>query len=282
MFKEVATNVFEGSCPYCNNEAFVYIKGEKEMFLCHNCQRNIPYIKVKNANSSVRDRISSTSKSVHINFNSVLHLCDVLSSLPDIHPAVQYVRSRGFSDSMLDRVYYTSKFDEIGAVIGKQVAGTKRLVLPFFNENDELFGLQGRILEGEGPRYATLIFDENEDRFFGKNAVDFSKQFFCVEGPIDSLFLENAIAMAGVTNMPDKYKANAVICLDNEPRNKAIVKRMGKFLDEGFSVVIWPDSVKPKDVNDLKLSGYDPNQIVKDNVYSGLQGKIKLNQWKKV
>jgi len=57
---------------------------------------------------------------------------------------------------------------------------------------------------------------------------------------------------------------------------------MKKYLDNGYNIVIWPDKIKAKDVNDMILSGIDVEPIIYENVYSGLPGKIKLNSWKRV
>ena len=60
---------------------------------------------------------------------------------------------------------------------------------------------------------------------------------FVVEvGPIDSLFLSNAIATA----QPDLrvYEDNVVLIPDNEPRNVEVIKQIEKYINENFDVVI--------------------------------------------
>jgi hypothetical protein len=69
---------------------------------------------------------------------------------------------------------------------------------------------------------------------------------------------------------------------DNEPRNTEIVKRISKTIDSGDSVVIWPSSVKEKDINDMYLAGHAVQNMVESNTYRGLEAKLKLNTWKKV
>jgi len=282
MFKSVGDGVFVGSCPYCGSQSFKYPDGEKTMFLCHSCQRNMLFEKVKNGNSSNNHGSNGGNHKVQINFNSLLGLCSVVDSLPDEHPCVQYVRNRGIDDSRFGDIYFTECFGKICESIGKNVSGDRRLILPFFTEEGNLFAMQGRALDDDGPRYITIVFDPDEDRLFGRNAVDLNKPFTVVEGPIDSLFLKNSLAMAGVSNLGNKYLTNAVICLDNEPRNPQIVRRMKKFVDDGFKIVIWPEKVKEKDVNDMVLKGIDVQSVVEQNTYQGLSAKIQLQCWMKV
>ena len=68
---------------------------------------------------------------------------------------------------------------------------------------------------------------------------------------------------------------------DNEPRNREIVNRIAKSIDRGDQVVIWPNTVPEKDINDMVLAGRDVNDMVQSNYYSGLEANIKLNEWKK-
>jgi hypothetical protein len=126
------------------------------------------------------------------------------------------------------------------------------------------------------------MFDKDHDKIFGLDKIDQTDTIIIVEGPIDSLFVKNSLAMAGSDANLNKYLTKSVIALDNEPRNREIVNKMAKYLDNGFKVVIWPETIREKDINDMVLSGIDPNAVIQNNIYSGLTGKIKLNTWKKV
>ena len=276
-------DVFEVECPYCSSKSFKYKQTDgRWMFLCHHCQRNLSVEKVKNGNISNSTGSNGDSHKVQINFNSLLDYCSLVGDLPDGHPCKQYVRDRGIDSSCDHNLYFTENFSKICESVGKNVVGDRRLILPFFTEDGHLFAMQGRALEDNVPRYVTVVFDQDEDRLFGRDRVDLTKPYAIVEGPIDSLFLNNSLAMAGVANIATKYKTNAVICLDNEPRNPQIVRRMKKFLEDGFKVVIWPTNITEKDINDMVLRGIDVNTVVSENTYSGLSAKINLNNWMKV
>jgi len=69
---------------------------------------------------------------------------------------------------------------------------------------------------------------------------------------------------------------------DNEPRNSQIIKRYESCINKGEKIVIWPSSIKEKDINDMVLSGRDVQRVVECNTYSGLEAKIKFTEWKKV
>ena len=75
---------------------------------------------------------------------------------------------------------------------------------------------------------------------------------------------------------------NPVWIYDNEPRNREIVNRIGKTIDSGASVVIWPESIDDKDINDMVMSGLDVQSVIKLNTYSGLEAKLKFTTWKKI
>ena len=121
------------------------------------------------------------------------------------------------------------------------------------------------------------------------DTIDRSKQkVYIVEGPIDSLFLDNCVAMAGsdvqLEHVADKDKL--VVVYDNEPRNAEIVKKINKAIEKGFMVCIWPDNLEQKDINDMVTSGaYSAaviQHIIDQNTFQGLAAKLRLQQWNKV
>ena len=108
-----------------------------------------------------------------------------------------------------------------------------------------------------------------------------------VEGPIDSLFLDNAVAMVGaggVGSIPDHLKnSDLVFVLDNEPRNRQIANLMERLLEIGHKVCIWPRSNEFKDVNDMILGGMSKREIEKQidaNTHMRLSGTLALGRWR--
>ena len=76
--------------------------------------------------------------------------------------------------------------------------------------------------------------------------------------------------------------SNYIWVYDNEPRNREIVNRISKSIDRGDKVVIWPNNIQQKDINDMSLAGQDVKSLVESNVYQCIEAKLKLNSWKKV
>ena len=121
------------------------------------------------------------------------------------------------------------------------------------------------------------------DKIFGLNRIDKNKPLFAVEGPIDSLFLDNCIAVAGADF--NKLPLDYTIIFDNERRNKELLKQIDKTIDRGYKVVLWPDNLKEKDINDMILSGKTKQEIkltIEENTYQGNMAKMRLTTWRKV
>ena len=137
-----------------------------------------------------------------------------------------------------------SQFDFLNQAIEQKV----------LDENNKFFCFQGRSFRTEKPKYITLKLDPDKNKVYGLNRVDKSKHILVVEGPIDSLFLDNCIAVAGSTNFAkDIPKENTTIVFDNERRNRELLKQIEKTIDNGYKVVLWPDDIKEKDITRFRI-----------------------------
>jgi len=107
------------------------------------------------------------------------------------------------------------------------------------------------------------MLDETKPEVYGLESVDLKETFYVFEGPIDSMFIRNSIAMAGssLDRLLEPHKSKAVMVFDNEPSNKEIVNAIEKYIQNGYSVAIWPDHIQQKDVNDMVLAGIKPVDI---------------------
>jgi hypothetical protein len=158
-----------------------------------------------------------------------------------------------------------------------------RLVIPFFDENNKMFAFQGRAFGNEQPKYITITLDPDKDKIYGLNRLNPQKPIQVTEGPIDSLFLDNCVAVAGAdfSRLPVD---NTTIIFDNERRNVEILKQMNKTIDMGYNIVLWPDDIKEKDINDMIMSGRKKEEIqtiIKNNSYQGNMAKIRFTTWRK-
>jgi hypothetical protein len=218
-----------------------------------------------------------------------------ISDLPSDHPASLFCRKRKIPKTKLDRLFYTDDFSKFALTLDDSLELKKkeaRIVIPFFDTNGNIIGTQGRLLEIKSDsdiRYMTIKADKSIDRlWYGIDECDPSKKVYIVEGPLDSLFLPNAVAMVGASNLrlhPKIEESDTVVVLDNEPRNEEIVQLMQRFIDSGMTVCIWNEDIIEKDINDMVVSGRTPEEIVQiidGCVCRGMEAKLKLNFWKKV
>tara|TARA_R110002012_G_scaffold319499_1_gene540392 strand:+ start:975 stop:1748 length:774 start_codon:yes stop_codon:yes gene_type:complete len=228
------------------------------------------------------EKVISSSAPV---FRSTLPDLVSIESLNTEHPAREYLLNRKLPTEAL---YFAEKFKEW---TNKVKPGTfedisqdeSRIIIPFIDEKGVIFGFQGRSISNSGLRYITVLIDEDRPKIFGLNTVDFSKRIYITEGPLDSLFVPNAIAMAGadVSKADFLLERDVVFVYDNEPRNKQITNRISRHIHDGDKIVIWPNQLKEKDINDMILAGVPVNQIIETHTFSGMMAKLKFTDWKK-
>jgi len=209
-----------------------------------------------------------------------------VSSLNISHPAREYLEKRGIKD--LDYFYFCPKFKEWTNKKKKMFETARqdssRIIIPFRDEKGNLFGYQGRSLAPKAKlRYITIMLDEDKPKIFGLDRIKNDKPVYIVEGPFDSTFIKNSVAMAGSDiDIRTFGWSDHIWIFDNEPRNREIVNRISKVIDRGDKVVVWPQNIYQKDINDMFISGHDVQSLVESNVYQGLTATLKFNDWKKV
>ena len=189
-----------------------------------------------------------------------------------------------------DKLYVTWHFyDWVNKLIPNKFPNIKedhpRVIIPFLDVDNKMFAFQGRAFGDEEPKYITIKLDENKRRIYGLDRLDINKTIYITEGPIDSLFLPNAIAVAGSDLEIQNLKRKAVYVFDNEPRSIEIVNKMKKLIEKNYNICIWPKSLKYKDINDMVMSGMSPVEvqgIIDNNTFSKLSAHQQLVNWKEV
>lgn len=226
---------------------------------------------------------------------SAYNLVDLAVHLDDNHPAIKYLHSRNITGDLIKRFWYAENFYKLACVIdkslhdcdeSKQILMSKpRLIIPFISDDgSKIEMIQGRSLDPKDKlRYISIKSNNDVEKLYGKNEIDYSNPIKVVEGPIDSIFVNNCLA----TCDSDLLRAKADIYIwDNEPRNKEIVNHIDKAIELNKSVVIWPTSPEEKqDINDLILMGVDRtllNDIIEQRTFNGLKAKLEFNKWKRV
>jgi predicted RNA-binding Zn-ribbon protein involved in translation (DUF1610 family) len=227
---------------------------------------------------------------------SVLKDLKKISQLSPAHPAKRYVVGRKIPNVWHSRLFYTDEFKKFtNSVLPDKFPDVTRdegrLIIPLIARDRSLMGYQGRSLEKDAKiRYITVMLDKAHEKVFNVDQIDFTRPVYVLEGPIDAMFLPNAVAMAGADIAinrvsPNLNNDNAIFVYDNEPRNKEIVARIEKVLDSGGQVVVWPNALEQKDINDMILAGMSEDDVIDmihEHTYRGLQGKLALSSWRKV
>ena len=315
-FRKIRGGVYNFRCPYCGdsqrhkNKARGYIYKNKAdyNFKCHNCgvTRSFTYF-LKDRDPPLYDEYvmerykeGLTGKGTvtpEPNFTFVKpkfrkkDICDELVKISELntsHRAKKYLINRGINEDTLSKFYYCPDFkrwtNKHKKIYDTTDNDDERIIIPLRNSKGELFGYQGRSLDPISKmRYITVMLDENEPKIYGLEKINTQKPIYILEGPFDSTFMENSVAMCGSdVDIRTFGWSNYIWVYDNEPRNREIVNRLERSINRGDQVVIWPSNIKEKDVNEMILAKHNICSIIETNTYSELKAKLKLNLWKKV
>ena len=225
-----------------------------------------------------------------------------VKDLPEDHICRQFVDMRKIPKKFYGMLYFTDNFYAYMKLVDpefnpmKATGAEPRLVIPFFDKKDNVVAVQGRSLSMKDEfnarttlRYITVKSDKSIERlWYGMWRANPKKRVYVVEGPLDSLFIDNTVAMVGaasVQNEPARFaNSEMVYVLDNEPRNPQIVKFNENLINQGKTVCIWPNGIKDKDINDMvyRFTPKEIKKIMDDNAVSGLEATMRLNRWRKV
>ena len=305
-FKKVKPDLYNFRCPICGDSqknknkarGYMYVVKNNTNFKCHNCGASLSFNNfLKKIDTTLYKQYTLEKfKEGHTGKNFVTDEPEFNFKKPIFKKklylpkatensfAKEYLTKRKLNP---DNFYYAEKFMEWSNTqkqmfdrIGKD---EPRIIIPLYDESKTLIGFQGRALVSSFTKYITIMLDDEAPKLYGLDKIDNSKSIYIVEGPFDSTFVENAVAMCGSDVDIGSFDwGDYIWVLDNEPRNREIVNRIAKLIDRGEKVVIWPSNIIEKDINDMVLAGHDVMSMLKLNTYSGLEAKIKFNSWKKV
>lgn len=324
-FKQLKDYLWNFSCPVCGDSkknklkarAYIYRKKNDLFVKCHNCSYGsnignfIKFIDVGLYDAYALERFEQGT-SRHNDHktpdffdqfkeepqlqekiqDSILDRLLCVADLTPDHPVKMYVESRKIPPNAAKNIYYTPKFynwvnNNVVYKFNNTDDDHPRLIIPFINEHGRVTAIAGRAFGKEKPKYYTIKIKEDAPKLFGMERVDYAKTIHVVEGPIDSLFLPNCIAVAGSdfdTNEIQSIKSSVILIPDNEPRNKEIVKMVRKYIENDYRVVMFPDTVIEKDINEMILAGKTTAEImslINTNVYSGIEAQMRYSEWKK-
>ena len=306
-FKRVKPNLFNFRCPICGDSqkhknkarGYFYQVKTNTNFKCHNC----------GASSSFNNFLKQIDTTLHKQYtmekfkegfaggrNFVVEEPKLefkkpvfrkkldLPKATEVPIAKEYLEKRKLDPS---KFYFAYKFKE-WTNTQKQTFDTigrdeSRIIIPMYDEDKILIGFQGRSLGPNSVKYITVMINEDAPKIYGLDQVDNEKPIYIIEGPFDATLVQNGVAMCGSDlDIRSFGWSDCIYVYDNEPRNREIVNRIDKTINGGYKVVIWPTSIVEKDINDMVLGGHNIMSVLESNTYSGLQAKVKFNNWKKI
>ena len=305
-FKRVKADLYNFRCPICGDSqrnknkarGYIYAVKNNTNFKCHNCGASLSFNNfLKELDLTLHKQYTLEKfKEGHTGRNFVVEAPKLEFKKPvfkksldlpkaSTNPiAKEYLEKRKLDP---EKFYFTDKFKQ-WTNTQKQTFDTigrdeSRIIIPMYDKDNNLIGFQGRSLIPNSVKYITVMLDEEAPKIYGLNAIDEKLPVYVVEGPFDSTFVNNSVALCGSDGDVRCLEGSSVVFVyDNEPRNREIVNRISKCISRGERVVIWPSGIVEKDINDMVLSGHNIMSVIESNTYSGLEAKVKFNIWKKI
>ena len=318
-FAKKKDDLYNFRCPLCGDSqknkskcrGYIFRKKNDYFYMCHNCGVSTTFYnflkqvdpnlvqeyqleRYKNGetgNNNYPKPDFNEFKTEKPTFKKALGIPS-LNDLPEAHYAKTYVQQRRIPEAFYSQLYYAEDFATFIQSLGIEAEGLKendsRLVIPFYDKEKNLLAVQGRSLGESKLRYITLKLHDDNRKFFGLDRINEEEMIYVVEGPIDSMFLNNSVATAdsnleSITSVYDKSKV--VLVFDNEPRNKEIVMKIDNAIENHYNVVIWPEMIDSKDINDMVLDGFSPDEIqdiISKHTFVNLRAKAEFINWKKI
>jgi len=304
-FKRVKPDLYNFRCPICGDSqknksktrGYLYAVKADMNFRCHNCGASMTLSNfIKKIDPTLHKQyVFERFKDGKTGRGTVVEEPKFNFEAPKFKPkldlpkasenpiARRYLEKRKLNP---DKFYYTDKFKVWSNTHKKTfddlTYDEPRIIIPLFYQNT-LVGFQGRSLGPSKVKYITVMINDDAPKIYGLDTIRKSSPVFVTEGPIDSTFLRNSIAMCGADGDVGKWGVSTPVWVyDNEPRSKEITTRIASTIAKGDSVVIWPNNVKEKDINDMVLAGHDVQSIVESNIYKGLEATLKFTTWKRI
>ena len=305
-FKRVKANLYNFRCPICGDSqkhknkarGYIYPIKANTNFKCHNCgasmslnnflkevdptlQKQYAMEKFKEGHAGGRNFVVEEPK---LNFEVPKFKPKLDLPKADVNPAAkQYLENRKLDPT---KFYYTDRFKQWTNTLKPTFDDVRydepRIIIPLIYLNT-VVGFQGRSLGPSKVKYITVMINDDAPKIYGLDNIRRDAPVFITEGPFDSTFIRNSIAMCGADADVSRWGISTpVYVYDNEPRSPEIIRRIETAIASQQSVVIWPSNIHEKDINDMVLAGQDVQSVVESNVYSGLKAKLQFNTWKRI
>ena len=304
-FKKIKADLYNFRCPICGDSqknkgktrGYLYSVKADMNFRCHNCGASMTLSNFLKTLDPVihkqyvfeRFKGGKTGRGTVVEepkFNFEAPKFKPKLDLPKAseNPAAKsYLEKRKLNP---DKFYYTDKFKAWSNSHKKTFDDVKydepRIIIPLFYK-DTLVGFQGRSLGPSKVKYITVMINDEAPIIYGLDDIRSQTPVYITEGPFDSTFLLNSVALCGADGDVRRWGISDPIWVyDNEPRSTEICRRIQTSIATKQTVVIWPSHIHQKDINDMVLAGHDVQKLVESNVYHGLEATLKFNTWKRI
>ena len=305
-FKRVKSDLYNFRCPICGDSqknknktrGYIYTVKNNTNFKCHNCGASLSFNNfLKEIDLNLHKQYTLEKfKEGHTGKNFVAEepkfefAKPVFKKKLDLPKASEVPLAREYLEKRKlnpEKFYFANKFKEWTNNQKPTFESIKndesRIIIPLFDFENNLIGFQGRSLVPNSVKYITVMLSDDAPKIYGLDQVNSSQSIYIVEGPFDSTFVQNSVAMCGSdVDIRSFGWSDYIYVFDNEPRNREIVNRISKTINRGEQVVIWPSTIEQKDINDMVLAGLNVMDVLKSSTYTGLEAKIKFNNWKKI
>ncbi len=320
QFKRKSNTLYNLRCPECGDSqrnkfkarGYLYQRDGKWFYKCHNCSYSVSFGNFAKKHSPELYKqylleLISESDTKELPRDDVQEEPEIrglwplkqlkkISQLEHFHTAKLYIAGRKIPNPFHAKLYYCPDFVQwTNSIVPDKLKQSekkdKRIIIPLIDKGKNLFGFQGRALDSDSKvRYITIIINSSMPKVFGLDAVDVTNTVYVFEGPFDSMFIPNSIAVCGsdiagaLAQVKELNKDKVVVVFDNERRNPEILKSVEKCIEAGYNVCLWPDHIKHKDINDMVLSGMSTADIkltIDANTHKGLSAKLALSVFRR-
>jgi len=304
-FKRVKSDLYNFRCPICGDSkknksktrGYLYSMKADVNFRCHNCGASMTFSSFLKQQDPVlhkqyvfeRFKQGTTGRATVVEEPKFHFETPKFKKKINLPKASENPKADGYLTARKlnsNDFYYAENFKKFVNTLKQTFDDTKydeeRIIIPLYYEKN-LIGLQGRSLGPSKVKYITVMLNDDAPKIYGLDNIRADAPVYVTEGPFDSTFIRNSVAMCGADADVSRWGiSNPVWIYDNEPRSSEIVRRIGNTIDSGESLVIWPNGIDDKDINDMVMSGLDVQSVIESNTYSGLEAKLKFNTWKKI
>jgi hypothetical protein len=326
-FTQKSAHTFNFRCPLCGDSqtnkakarGYIFPVGDVLLYKCHNCSVSLPFSALLRGQSRhlydeyIFERLKEDGErpkappeaapkppeSPPVHFlaqDSPVYPLSILNhAYPSLHVVLVFARdTRKLPDSAFDRLFATDKAKTwLTTLVGEEKASKVSDDLPYLVQPLRLpdgvwYGAQLRLVNRK--EFLTFRWSHEPLKVFGLDAWTPRKLTYITEGPIDALFVPNALStcgsdlLSGIRHLEDaeimKPSNRRVYVWDNEPRNKEIVRHLRTAIKLNENVVIWPRRF-PKDINDMVRADIDVDDVLPKRTFFGLNAELEMAAWMK-